>query len=624
MCGIAGLFAIRSAELPAGAREAVAAALGALAHRGPDDCRLHESNGTVLGHRRLAILDLRGGLQPFESPVDASVIAYNGELYGFEALRARLAARAPFVSRSDTEVLLRQLIDAGTRGLDEINGMYAFAFINHARNTLTLAIDPVGIKPLYLAVRDDWVAFASELSAMCTLLEQLGERPSLSARAIAGFLACGWIDAPNSALAYVEKLRPGEVVTIDRDGRTTRQARPLPQADASIATLDEPAVLARARDVIGAAVRDQLIADVPVGLFLSGGLDSSLLLALAAGQQPDLRTFSIGFRDLETDAQLYDETDRARRIAKHFNAAHHELQLQAGLVFERLDEIALAADEPIADPAAIPLFFLAEFAAREIKAVLTGDGGDELFGGYQHHLVRSLKGVLHGMPGPLRVPAVGSLRLAACAADALGTRGRRIGAGLRLIVEREIAPRLFTRDEAARVGGGVVAGGEARTLAWKDSDAVFLADMVGPLAGGMLHKTDRITMRHGIEARVPLLDDRVLRFARGLPWRWKVRGASTKYLLRRVLMDLVPVEIARAPKRGFRVPLGQWFRGGLAPWIGARLGEHSAIGTSTLAPLARQLLNDHRLAVGDHGHKLWALAVLEAWLRRTGGRIRSD
>ena len=624
MCGIAGLFALRGESLPAGARAAVDAALAALAHRGPDDCRIHEARGEILGHRRLAILDPQGGLQPFASRVDASVIAYNGELYGFDAVRARLAERAPFATRSDTEVVLRQLIERGDAGLDDLNGMYAFAFVDSAHSELLLAVDPVGIKPLYMAERAGWVAFASELESMHALLRALGETPSLSAAAIANFLARGWVDAPRCMLAGVTKLCAGEVVRIRRDGSITRRVRPLPAADPEVAALSDDVVPQRARAALEAAVRDQLVADVPVGLFLSGGLDSSLLLALASGVQPDLRTFSVGFREIETDADLYDETGRARRVAAHFSANHHELQLTGEMVMGRLEEIVAAVDEPLADPAAIPLFFLSEFAARHVKAALTGDGGDELFGGYQHHRVRRIKGALHGMPDFLRAPAVGSVLLAARAASALGGAAARIGAGLRLVAERQIAPSLFDRGAAARAFGASVTLLEPDAPAWAEGDAVFLADMRGPLAGGMLQKTDRITMRHGIEARVPLLDDRVLRFARGLPWRWKVRNGTTKFLLRQLLADLVPPEIARAPKRGFRVPLGQWFRGPLRSWADDRLGPRSALADSPLGALTRELAVQHLEGAEDHGQRLWALAILESWLRRTGGRIATS
>jgi len=411
------------------------------------------------------------------------------------------------------------------------------------------------------------------------------------------------------------------VLHIERDGSRTSRVRPLPAAETSLAELGDAQVLQRAREVLDAAVRDQLIADVPVGLFLSGGLDSSLLLALAAGRQPDLRTFSVGFRELKSEAHLYDETYRARRIAAHFRANHHELQLTDSMVMARLDEIVAAVDEPLADPAAIPLFFLAEFAARHVKAALTGDGGDELFGGYQHHRVRRIKGALHGMPEFLRIPAVVSLQAAARVAGAFGGSAARIGAGLRLVAERQIAPALFDRSVTAGSLGDLAPEGATDVPAWGDSDAVFLADMSGPLAGGMLQKTDRVTMRHGIEARVPLLDDRVLRFGRALPWRWKVRGSTTKYLLRQLLMEMVPPEIARAPKRGFRVPLGQWFREPLLGWATQRLGDASALAASPLGGLARELLQQHRDGSQDHGQRIWALAVLESWLRRTSGRI---
>jgi asparagine synthase (glutamine-hydrolysing) len=609
MCGLAGVFSLRSHDLPDGARNAIDVVLRALEHRGPDGSGAVERPGVILGHRRLSILDLEGGAQPLQSAGSQGVIVYNGELYGFTALRDELNRAAPLRTRSDTEVLLRHFEAAGPDGLRRMNGMYAFAVHDAINDQLTLGRDAAGIKPLYLAQREHWVAFASELASLATLLEQLGERVTLDREALATYLQTGWIAAPATLLAGVTKLLPGEVLRFHRDGRVERFETPLPAPQPRPAPRSVTALAQQTLDVIREAVRDQLVADVPVGLFLSGGIDSSLLLALASEQTRGIATFSLGFRDLAEDRAVYDESQVASEVAAHFGAQHHELQLRADAVFGHIDAIADSIDEPIADPATIPLFFLAQFASRYLKVCLTGDGGDELFGGYQHHRVRGMKALLHGSDSGASTVLQGVLKCARRLVPRSFPGGRRAGAAIDLLLQPGITPPLF-----------FAAPGSEQPL-WSDPDALLLAEMRGPLANGMLQKTDRVTMYHSLEARVPLLDDRVISYARGLAWDCKVRRGHTKYALRAALATYLPERLWARSKRGFRVPLDQWLRADLAPWVRERLRALDAIRGELQGIHAEQLLEEHETGSANHGARLWALAVLAPWIERADGRV---
>ncbi len=614
MCGIAGVFATNGASLPARAAEAVEAGLAALGHRGPDDSGLVERPGVVLGHRRLAVLDLEGGQQPFADPAGRHVLVYNGELYAFDDVRAKLDAVEPMRTRSDTEVLLRCLASHGVDGLDMLNGMYAFALYDAGNEQLTLAVDPVGIKPLYVAERDGWLAFASELTAICGLLEHLGEALSLDGPAMAECVVNGWVGAPRTLVHRVAKLRPGESVIFPRGRTAVRRLRELPGA----APQAKGAEGAGTIEILREAVHDQLVADVPVGLFLSGGIDSSLLLALGSEIHGPLQTFSVGFQ-ASRDVSIYDESPFARLAAEHFGSVHRELQVDQGTVFLRMDEIVAAVDEPIADPAVIPLFVLSEFAAQHVKVCLTGDGGDELFGGYQYHRVRRLKGLIH-QPSAAGALLRGSLNLLHGAGTASGLVPKRLRTVIGLALEPGIAPNIAARPWLPEP---FAAAEKARSrVDWRDADQILQASMKGPLAGAMLPKTDRITMRHGLEARVPFLDDRVIGAARALPWSAKVSWGQTKYVLRRALAERAPPALASRSKKGFRVPLDEWFRGALAVWLRERIGPGSAVET-VFGAAVPELLAQHAAGTANHGNVLWALSIIEDWLRRVDGRVSS-
>lgn len=616
MCGIAGVVAIGGGRVPPGAGPAVRSALACMRHRGPDGIGVHASSRFVLGHARLAIVDIHGGAQPLVDRPTQSAIAYNGEVYGYRLLAEPLAKERPLATQSDTEVLLRHLVAHGEGGLSDVNGMYAFCASLPGQQTLLIARDPIGIKPLYYFVRDGFLAFASELRAMVTLLRAMGFQASLDRSAVADYLRYGWIAAPRSLVRGVSKLRPGEVVSVSASGELVHRQSRLP-GGASVASETGTRPFLRA---MRSAVRDQLVADVPVGLFLSGGVDSSMVLALASEVRGSIPTFSVGFEKLASQAALYDESAQARLVAKEFGADHHEIQLDVCDVVDRLDDIARSVDEPIADPAVIPLFFLSQLAANHVKVCMTGDGGDELFGGYRHHGLREWRGWLDSHPS---VHAALCNALGAVESSLFGFRlPRKAQVFASLALETRLVPELVRASHWPSELGA--AQPIELPVPWSNPDALLHREIAGPLAAGMLHKTDRVTMFHSLEARVPLLDNRVIEMARSTPWNLKFRGLTSKWLMRQSLKEVSPRYHWGGRKRGFRVPLGQWVRADMGDWVHGRLARSSALSDLLGRQWLTDLLNSHAEGRMDHGGLLWALAVLQPWVDDLGPISEED
>jgi asparagine synthase (glutamine-hydrolysing) len=590
--------------------------LRALAHRGPDDEGIFEDSRVVLGHRRLSILDVEGGHQPLGA-AESGIIVYNGELYGFQGVRQSLDP-ARLQTRSDTEVLLRLLMGRGLSGLDSVNGMYAFAQYDGSARRTYLGIDLLGIKPLYACAMPGFVLFSSELRSLAEMMRECGIALRLDQESLAQYLRYGWVKAPRSILFGVHKFEPGECWTVLPDGGIQMAGRSLPPA------AQEPIEgLGQARqrfvETLDQVVADQLLADVPVGVFLSGGIDSSLVLGSAARCAARLPTFSIGFRQIGENPERFDESDVARVVASYFKSDHHEIQVQPDDVFGRLDAVRTGVDEPNADPAVIPLDVLAGFASRHVKVCLSGDGGDELFGGYQHHRLRRLRAAMG--ESALRNTAEGAFRRLHRLSPYLGGPGRYLAIGCRLMMEPGVTPELM--HEAPALLNRAWESIEQPRIDWRNVDAMLEAEFAGPLASGMLQKTDRITMRHGLEVRVPLLDERIVAFGRSVPWRYKANLFRTKILLRDALRSRLPSSLVDRPKRGFRVPLDQWFRRELRGWIAERLVPGDPLGSILGPGRAEAFLAEHTRGAAN-GNLLWALAVLLPWIELTEGRFADE
>jgi asparagine synthase (glutamine-hydrolysing) len=589
MCGIAGLIRPRGAGRDLAGT--VAAMTAALTHRGPDHGGLWTdlAAGVGLGHRRLAILDLSpSGHQPMVSTSGRLVLTYNGEIYNCRELRRELESRGVgFRGSSDSEVLLAALERFGVDGaLARIAGMFAFALWDRQHRRLTLARDHLGIKPLYWAHEADELAFASELRGLAA---RPLFSPVIDRDALAAYARWNYVPAPHAIFEGVRKLRPGHLVSLDRHGRL--EERPFwrlaevvrERTPARAARPNEPEALAGLRAVLTETVRQQMAADVPLGALLSGGVDSSAVVALMQAASPrPVATFTIGYDD-----PAFDEASQARAVAAWLGTAHHELHVSAQDAMAAITRLPEIYDEPFADSSQIPTALVAAFAGSRVKVCLTGDGGDELFAGYdRYRWAAAVRHRLGWLPAPLRRAAAGALGALPSRLwqAALGWHPGRRQDGTRLAERIARLGLLLAADgEAALYRSGqsrwpapealVTGGAEPDDLAWaavRDMPLSFVgrqqaADLLRYVPDDLLTKLDRASMAVGLEARVPLLDHRVVEYYFGLPDRLKRRGRG-KYLLRRLLYEHVPAALIDRPKRGFRAPLASWLRTSLRDW----------------------------------------------------------
>jgi len=618
MCGIAGIASHDRGGLD---RRALAAMAGALAHRGPDDAGDAHLDGCLLAARRLSIIDLDGGHQPLSGCGDRVTVVQNGEIYNHRALRDQLEARGHvFRTRCDTEVIAHAYEEWEADFVDRLRGMFALALWDRDRGGLLLARDRFGIKPLFYAAAGGRLAFASELTA---LAHAPGFSRELDPDAVEAFLAFNSIPAPLSAYRAARKLPPGHLLEWGRGQlRLERYARPAP-AQAHEQRGEPAAELAtEARERLRDSVRAHLIADVPVGVLLSGGIDSSAVTALAAElSSGPVATFSIGFEE-----RSFDELELARLVARRYGTDHHELVLRPDAA-ELLPRIADAYDEPSGDSSALPVYLVCELAARHVKVVLSGEGGDELFGGYQTYVAdrlapiagppaRALRPLVERLPSATgRVPLDYKLKRFARAAH-LPPLERHHG------FKEIFAPEL--RRELLRGRSGADPLHLYRERYAETVGATPLArlqdvDLGLYLADDLLVKTDRMSMTHSIEARVPFLDPVVADLALALPSRHKVLGPSTKRLLRRAVAPLVPPQVARGPKRGFSIPAAAWLRGPLLPFAREVLSPDQlrAAGVFDPATVAR-VLDRHAGGGEDLSRQLWGLMAFTLWQRRAG------
>jgi asparagine synthase (glutamine-hydrolysing) len=631
MCGLSGELG-RSGERPN--PETALAMRDRLAHRGPDDSGLYHDDLAALGNRRLSVLDPSpAGHLPMADPASGLVLAFNGEIYNFRELRRDLEARGErFHSAGDTEVLLKLLARDGRAALPKLRGMFAFACWNPRRRLLLLARDPFGIKPLYLWRNPDRVLFASEMKS---LLAHPAVPRTLSRRAIAHYFAFGYTGGPHPIFEGIEKVPAGCSLLVAAPGGDRSDPgwdgpldSPVPYWDpldegAPAPAADEAALAERCVAVLGDSVAAHLVSDVPVGVFLSGGVDSAAVLALAgrAGAR-HLHTFCIGYPGPEDRSELAG----SRRTSASLGSRHHELVYDAKQFAEDLPALTRRMDEPPGDAAAFPMFALARFARERVKVVLTGDGGDELFGGYRRYAADHAAKWLRGASGALLRPAGLALSLVpryrwlrrTLRNLSLDDPAER-GASWHTVFGPAEAERLMTPDWRCSPSPALEAYAAAfRRAAGRLSGAELLmyADQKTKLTDGYCERVDRPTMAVGLEARVPFLDVPVARFAQALPSSMKVRGFTLKYLLRRALRGLVPEEILAGVKRGFTIPIPEWLRNGLRPLLRDTLDPAAVARRGILhAPAVATLLADFEAARGEAAEKLWLAFAFETWCR---------
>src|SRR6266850_404072 len=617
MCGICGDVDLSGAPDPEGVRRAARA----LAHRGPDADGFHFDGPAGLGHRRLSILDLESGQQPMSR--DGVAIAFNGEAYDFAALRDELRAKGhSFTTRSDTEVVLRAYLEWGEGFPERVHGMFAVALWDGPRRKLVLARDRLGKKPIYYFAHGSRVVFASELKA---LLAHGAVPRELDPEALVQYLACEYVPAPATILRGVRKLPAAHVAVLDDRGFRLRRYWDVPGPSSERVSAREagPELLR----LLDAAVAKRLVADVPVGVFLSGGVDSTSIAALAIRHKKPLQTFSIGFKE-----ESFDESPWAQLAAERLGTEHVSQKFSGQDCLDLIPAAAAQLDEPFADPSFLPTLLLSRFTRRHVKVALAGDGGDELFAGYDPFLAHrpaalfarvprplraALHQILHRLPSSSRnmsldfrlkqflrgVDAPPSLRHASWIASFLPTEiGALLQPALRSLASPEVAFRQVLED-ATRSG--------ARPGSVDEALRYYLTRY---LADDILVKADRASMAASLELRAPYLDTAVVELAARLPWQLKISLTRTKVLLKRALRGLVPDEILGSPKKGFGIPVTAWIRGPLRPLFEELLSERELREGGVFDPGAvRTLLQTHLEGRADLRKPLWTLLMFQLW-----------
>jgi len=604
----------------------------AIEHRGPDSRGLHLEAGVGLGIQRLRVIDLATGDQPLYNEDRSVAVVLNGEIYNYRELRDRLADRGHVLAtQGDTEVIAHLYEEEGPDCVRRLHGMFAVAIWDAKARQLTLARDRVGKKPLFYSLREGCLTFASELGALMADPEIPRE---LDHRAIDAYLALRYVPAPFSAFAAVRKLPPASTLTY-RDGRARIERYWQLDYTPKRAVASEAEVHEEVRDHIRAAVRRRMVADVPLGAFLSGGVDSSAVVAAMAEASPHpVRTFSIGFSSDELN-----ELPQARIVAERFGTEHHEHVVEPSAV-EIIPKIVRHYGEPFGDPSAIPSFYLAEMARGHVTVALNGDGGDESFAGYQRYASSLLLARLDRVPAPLRrgLARAGEWISPGGHVESWRERARRMSAQLPLDpLERYTAyvsrlngldrDALYTDEYRELVGASAVPGVFA--AAWEGSSAVDLLDKMLAvdvevyLPGQLLTKIDIATMAHSLEGRSPLLDHELMEFAASLPPDLKLRGREKKVALRGALRGWIPDEILDGPKKGFKLPIADWFRGELRGYAREVLLDPVARGRGFFRePYVRGLLDRHAAGQEDNSLGIWNLLNLELWHRELVDRRR--
>jgi asparagine synthase (glutamine-hydrolysing) len=617
MCGIAGAadFAGRPID-----ERLVVRMCEAIRHRGPDDQGIMHFPTAALGSRRLSIIDVKGGHQPIANEDRTVWTVLNGELYNYRELRAELEQKGHrFSTVSDTEVIVHLYEERGEDFVAALEGMFALALWDETRHCLLLARDRFGKKPLLYADSDSRIAFASEFQA---LLADPAVSRELDVEALGSYLSYLSVPAPHSIYRGIRKLPPAHVLVRDRRGTTVRRYWSLPFTPKL--EIGEREAAERLLALLGDAVRKRLISEVPLGAFLSGGVDSSAVVALMAklgGAR--VKTFSIGFEEA-----AYNELPHARRVAEAFDCEHHEFVVRPAAL-EVVPTLVRHFGEPFADSSAIPTYHLSRLTRQHVTVALTGDGGDEGFAGYGRHLAYRVSEAWGRQPGALRtavarasglipdsansrrwVPRV--RRFMEAAALSRAERYRRwVG-----ILSRDFTETLRGTPAAVALDNGIVERLFHEHADLDPVDAALAVDTAFYLPTDLLVKMDITSMASSLEARAPFLDHHLVEFAARLPSHLKLRRLTSKYILKRALEGVVPRENLYRNKRGFAVPIGQWFRGELREFLADHVLSKRFAQRGLFRPGAVEtLVADHLGRRADHAHELWTLLMLELWFR---------
>lgn len=623
MCGICGIFNIDGKPVE---MEVLRAMNDTLVHRGPDDEGYYLDGSVGLCHRRLSIIDLSTGKQPIYNEDKTKVVVFNGEIYNFQELRRELIlAGHKFTTKTDTEVIIHGYEEWGEACVEKFRGMFAFAIWDGTRRAVFLARDRLGKKPLYYSLNNGTLAFASEIKA---LLKVDGTNNEIDLRAVSDYFSLGYVPAPKSIFRAVRKLPAGHTLIFSKEKFFVKQYWDVQftgEEDASEESWTE-----RLYEALLEAVGARLISDVPLGAFLSGGVDSSVIVGLMARLTPEpVSTNSVGF-----SVEKYSELEPARNTARHFKTRHYEYTVTPDAV-DAIEKLSWFYDEPFADSSAVPTYYVSKVAREKVKVCLSGDAGDENFAGYRRYYYDRLENRLRAvLPRWFLGSFVRGLAAIYPKADWLPQplRAKTLLSNLtRDPVQAYFHSMSFFSSAMKRE---LLSGDVAEVLNGYESSSVFRAyydkcssddplsrtqyvDFKTYLVDDILVKVDRASMANSLEVRVPLLDHKVVELAARIPSRLKLNGSVSKYIFKKMAGTLLPEEILERKKMGFTMPVAEWLRGALRPLVeDTILGERFAARGLFSTEYARRLWSQHQRGIRDHTQPLWALLMFEMWARR--------
>jgi asparagine synthase (glutamine-hydrolysing) len=626
MCGIAG-WANLDSKKSSGAEsgEAVLHAMcERMKHRGPDSEGLWTSDAIALGMRRLSIIDLQTGEQPFWNEDKTVVVVMNGEIYNFRELRRELEKRGhAFQSQSDTEVLPHLYEEHGDAMVEHLNGMFVFALWDLRRKKLLIARDRFGEKPLYYGTFDGKLIFASEPKV---LLEHPSVNAEINTNALRQYLSFDYVPAPGSIYKGVSKLPAAHLLTLEKGEIKTRRYWNLSfHKNGNTPTVEQAAK--ELREIISDAVRMRLVSDVPLGILLSGGVDSSTVAAFAAQHATEkIKTFSIGFEE-----DSFDESKFARAVAEHLQTEHYEEKLSVEKASGLISEIGTWLDEPMSDGSLIPTFLLSRFVRKHVTVALGGDGGDEIFAGYPMYFGHKVANVYGAIPKFLRrgfiEPVVNNLPVSTKNLSFDYRAKRFVAASKYDLVTRhhswfgsfsiDAQADLLAKDVLAATSNDIYKGAKDLlkiTDAATEIEQMQFLDMNFYMAEDILTKVDRASMAVSLEVRAPFLDPRVAQYAASLPLEYKLKGNKGKYILKRAVEDLLPKEILKRPKKGFGIPIAEWLKGRLNPLLHDLLAPQRLKNQGLFdARFVQKLIKEHETGAASHHKQLWTLLVFQLW-----------
>jgi len=622
MCGFVFVYAKREGSLPS--EDRLKAMDRVLAHRGPDASGTKTLDRAMMAHRRLRVIDLTGGQQPMASPDGLVWTVFNGEIYNYQDVLTDLRALGHAIAgTSDTEVLLTAYLEWGNECVHRLNGMFAFVIYDGRTKSVFAARDRLGEKPLYVCETGGCVFFASELKALVSA-NIIDKR--IDPLALYSYFSTTYVIGPRTIFKDVSRLQPGHALAV-LDGEVKiwpYWQPPIPTADIG----DEGEAIERTRDLLRDSVRLRLVSDVPIGFFLSGGVDSSAIVAVASEiSDTRLDTFGLGFEE-----QMYDERPYQRAVAERFGTRHHELVLKPQGV-DVIEQIVWHLDEPFADSAALPVWFLAEDARRSVTVALSGDGGDEMFAGYDTYRGHMLSERLTRLPGFVRAAAAAALRHLPTLNAGRRARYDRLArnvddvavpARMRLLGKRQKAFRRGALRQLSPYLSGVCTEHSDRALfpdlfneSLKSLETLTLVHQTGSLPDDMLVKIDRMSMAHSLELRAPFLDHRLAELANRMSFDVKLPGGRTKYVLKKAVAEYFPDDFLWRRKQGLDVPLAHWFKDDLVGFVRDQLFRKEAVIPRLFDRAAVEgMLAEHTALARDRSTQVWTLLMFEMWCRK--------